>query len=82
MVLPGGHVIDDRAVAIDSMSGTPWTSFELRDERVLELTEDSAVAVYRASARRNEVDNEALFNSTYVREAGSWRLAVHQQTPI
>jgi hypothetical protein len=24
----------------------------------------------------------ALFNSTYVREDGVWRLAIHQQTPI
>lgn len=51
MLLSGGLVIDDRAEAIDSMGGAPWTSFELADERVLGLTEDSAVVAYRATAR-------------------------------
>lgn len=37
---------------------------------------------YAATARRNDTDYPALFNSTYVREDGSWRLGVHQQTPI
>lgn len=37
---------------------------------------------YQATAQRDGGDYTALFNSTYVREDGSWRLAVHQQTPI
>lgn len=43
MLLPGGLVLDDRTQVIDSMRGTPWTSFELSDERVVELTDDCAV---------------------------------------
>lgn len=82
MLLPGGMVIDDRAQVIDSMSGTPWSSFELADERVIDLTEDSAVLAYRATAVRDDHEYSALFNSTYVREDGEWHLAVHQQTPI
>lgn len=82
MLLPGGLVIDDRARVIESMRGTPWTSFELTDERVLPLTEESAVVAYRATARREGDDYTALFNSTYVREGNSWRLALHQQTPV
>jgi hypothetical protein len=82
MLLPGGMVIDDRAQVIDSMRGAPWDSFELSDERVLELNADSAVVAYRATARRQDIDYTALFNSTYVRVDGAWRLAVHQQTPV
>ncbi|MGI8575519.1 MAG: nuclear transport factor 2 family protein [Egibacteraceae bacterium] len=82
MLLPGGLVIDDRAKVIDSMRGAPWTSFELADERVLELTGDSAVVAYRATAQRDGGEYTALFTSTYVREGGSWRLTVHQQTPV
>jgi len=37
---------------------------------------------YRATARRDGADYNALFNSTYVREGASWKLAFHQQTPI
>lgn len=70
------------AQVIDSMRRAPWTSFGLTDERVVELTEDCAVVAYRATARHDEGDYTALFNSTYVREGGSWKLAVHQQTPV
>jgi hypothetical protein len=81
MVLPGGMVLDDRDEVIDSMSGAPWESFELSEERVHELAGNCAVIVYRASARRGDREYHAVFNSTYVFEDGAWRLALHQQTP-
>jgi len=52
------------------------------DERVLDLTPDSAVVAYRVEATREDMDYEALLNSTYVREDGEWKLALHQQTPL
>ena len=82
MLLPGGMVVDDRDRVIDSMRGAPWTSFELTDERVLDLSRDSAVVAYQATARREGSEYRALFNSTYVRENDSWKLALHQQTPL
>jgi hypothetical protein len=82
MLLPGGLVIDDRSEVITSMRGAAWTSFELTDERVIDLTPDSAVVAYRATARRAGSDYDALFNSTYVRQGDSWKLKLHQQTPI
>lgn len=83
MLLPGGMVLDDREAVIESMSGSPWTSFELSDERVLKLGEGAALATYRATAQREGAEPyTALFNSTYVLQEGTWRLAVHQQTPI
>ncbi|HEX6422914.1 MAG TPA: nuclear transport factor 2 family protein [Acidimicrobiales bacterium] len=82
MLLPGGLVIDDRAQVVDSMRGAPWDEFELSDERVVPVGDDGAVVAYRARARRGDSTYEALFSSTYVREGGAWRLALHQQTPI
>jgi len=82
MLLPGGTVIDDRATVVDSMSGPPWTSFDLSDERVIDLTDESAVVAYRATAVRDGTAYTALFNSTYVLEDGDWHLAIHQQTPV
>lgn len=82
MLLPGGMVIDDRTVVVDSMRGTPWSSYELSEERVHELTDATAVVAYRGAAVRGGQEYVALFNSTYVKQDGSWRLAVHQQTPI
>lgn len=81
MLLPGGMVIDDRQQIIASMSGPPWSSYELRDERVLTLSPTTAVVAYAATARRGDQVDEGLFNSTYVCEDGRWRLALHQQTP-
>ena len=82
MLFPGGMVIDDRAQVVDSMKGADWDSFELSDERVLDLGDDSAVVAYRAHATRGDTDYDALLNSTYVLEDGSWRLVLHQQTPV
>ena len=82
MLLPGGMVIDSRAEVINSMRGAPWTSFELSDERVVDLGASSAVVAYRATARRGDDEYTALFTSTYVRDGDAWRLALHQQTPV
>lgn len=82
MLLPGGLVIDDREEVVASMAGAPWDRYEISDERVLELDEQTAVVAYRATAVRSEQPYGALFNSTYVREGGAWRLALHQQTPL
>ena len=83
MLLPGGMTIDDRATVVDSMRQAAWRSFELSDERVFDLTDGSAVVAYRATAERDGAEPyTALFNSTYVREGGDWRLALHQQTPV
>jgi hypothetical protein len=82
MLLPGGLVIDEREEVVDSMRGAPWDGFEISEARVLELGEEVAVVAYRATAHRSGRGYEALFNSTYVRENGLWRLALHQQTPV
>ena len=82
MLLPGGMVLDDRSEVVESMSGAPWSSFELADERVIDLSDESAVVAYRATAVREGTEYTALFNSTYILEDGDWHLAVHQQTPV
>lgn len=82
MLLPGGVVIDQRDAVVDSMAGAPWDGFEITDERVLELGDRAAVLAYRATASRSGQDYEALFNSTYVRDDGGWKLVLHQQTPL
>ncbi len=82
MLLPGGTVVDDRAAVVSSMQGDPWESYALHDERVLDLTGDTALVTYRGSATRKGMTYEALFSSTYVREDGEWHLSVHQQTPV
>jgi hypothetical protein len=82
MLLPGGTVIDDRAQAVHAMSGAPWDEHDLGPELVLPLGTDGIALTYRATARRGDTVYTALFNSTYVRVDATWRLALHQQTPV
>jgi hypothetical protein len=81
-LLPGSMVLDDRDAVLESLGGSPWTSYALTDQRALALGEDAAVVANPASAVREGGRYEALMASTYVREGGAWKLAVHQQTPV
>jgi hypothetical protein len=82
MLLPGGTVIEDRDRVVDSMRGPSWDGFQITDERVLRVDPDCAVVAYQAVASRGDVCYRALFNSTYARRNGEWKLVLHQQTPI
>lgn len=81
MFLPGGMVLDDRAAIIDSMSGSPWSSYELEDVRCVQPTPDTGVVAYGVVARRESVEYSALMSSFYVRREDGWKLTFHQQTP-
>ena len=82
MLLPGGMVLSDRDQALEALRATSWTGFELRPGLVQWLGPDAAVVAYEARARRGDDEYHALFNSTYTRQDGKWKLAVHQQTPF
>lgn len=81
MVFPGGMLLD-RSAAIEGLrQAPPWARYELSDERVVPLGDDAAAVVYRAEAQREDDEPyRAVMASAYRREAGRWRLAVHQQT--
>ncbi len=81
MLLPGGLVITERADALESMSGAPWSSFALADVGVTALTSDTALVTYSVTARRSDAEYSALISSVYVRRDDGWRMAFHQQTP-
>jgi Domain of unknown function (DUF4440) len=82
MVLPGGMMLDDREVIIRSMSGQPWSAYELFGVRAFQPTADTGIVVYGATASRSDgAAYSAFMASTYVRRPDGWRLALHQQTP-
>ncbi len=80
-LLPGGLVLSERASVLKAMSGSPWESFELADMRMLSPTDDTAVVLYRAAARRGADSYSALIGSLYVHRRDGWKLTYHQQTP-
>ena len=81
MLLPGGMRLTDRDAILQSMSGAPWSSFELDDPQVVPLGADGALVAYGVVAARDGAEYSALVSSAYVRRDGDWRLAFHQQTP-
>jgi hypothetical protein len=80
LVFPFGVMTRDEA--IDSMAAaTPWSSFEMKDARVISLTPDTGVVVYSVVAQREGQDEfRAVLSSTFVRRDGRWRQTFHQQS--
>ena len=74
MVFSSG--VMSRADALEAMaSAPPWSSFEILDPQVVELTPDSGVLVYRAVAQRaDQPVYKAMITSVFVRAAGVWKL--------
>jgi hypothetical protein len=79
---PTGVLIGDQIVA--SLAGEErWPDVALEEHRVLELNDRAAVVTYKATARRAKgAPYVVRASSVYVRDAGSWKLAFHQQTPV
>jgi len=80
MLLPGGMRLADRDVILESMSGAPWTSFEMEEPQVIDLGPAAAIVVYGVVAAREGAHYSALVSSVYVRDDEGWRLAFQQQT--
>jgi hypothetical protein len=81
MLLPGGMFLDDRAAIVESMSGQPWSHYELEDVRTFRPASDVGVVTYGVVAARGGREYSALMSSLYLRREGGWKLAFHQQTP-
>jgi hypothetical protein len=73
-----------RAQTIESIEQGPrWTAVTFAEQRLLQLTTDTAALVYLASATRDAASApySARVSSVYVHRRGEWRLALHQQSP-
>jgi hypothetical protein len=69
--------------ALDRLGGRAWSWFRLRGPRSVALGSDAASISYRVVARRDfDVEYQALVASIYRRHGDSWRLVVHQHTPV
>jgi hypothetical protein len=72
------------AILNENAEGKKWAEVEFREIQSLRLTDDVALLIYKAVARwqHEPSKNSALASSIYVRRAGVWKLAFHQQTAI
>ena len=81
-VFPGWGVTERERAVSSAAEAAPWDEFEIEDPQLVELSEDVAALVYTARAVRGESPYVAAMTSVYRREAGSWQLVLHQQTPL
>jgi hypothetical protein len=82
-VLPGLGIADRAAVLEGVRATAAWSSFTIDDAHVLDLADDAAALVCTTRARRGaKRAYAAAITSVYRRERGSWRLVLHQQTPL
>ncbi|MER2135029.1 MAG: nuclear transport factor 2 family protein [Arthrobacter sp.] len=75
VLLTNGLRITDRQQRVDSMTGPPWSAFEILDAREDYLGDDAGFLTYRVRADRDGVPYTALLSSVYVKEDGEWKLA-------
>jgi hypothetical protein len=82
MAVPYG--IADRDTVLAALESSPeLDGFQIKNPRVIKLTEDSGLIAYHmVQERRGMAPFEAAICSVYVRRAGQWRMAYHQQTPL
>ena len=64
-------------------AGSRWTSVSFSDQRLVKWTSEVVALAYRASGSREREPSaySTLVSSVYVKRAGEWNLALHQQSP-
>lgn len=83
MVLAHGQVLDREEVVTSLNEAPAWRTYEISDERLVELNDDAVALVYTGQASRGDGDDfHALMSTVYTRRQGRWQLALYQQTPI
>ena len=84
MVLVNGMVLDRDTIESSLNESPPWASYELAEERLVEIGGDAAAVVYQATASRDGQTEPfvALMSSVYQVIDDEPRLALHQQTTV
>lgn len=78
MVFPEG-VMQGPQILAGMTQGSRWQNLRISDRHTSELG-DTMVLAYRARATRGGTERDVLCSSTWVRQAGDWKLIQHQQT--
>ncbi len=73
----------DRERSIESMrQAPPWSTFEIQNPQLVNLTDESAALIYEVTAQRaGQAPYAAWMTTVYVRQGSEWKVALHQQTP-
>ncbi|KAI9657514.1 MAG: hypothetical protein M1831_004130 [Alyxoria varia] len=58
----------------------PWIKYDMKDVHVVQLGQDAAQISYSVEAHRKDSAYTAMISSVWRREAGVWKMVLHQQT--
>jgi hypothetical protein len=80
IVVPG--MVIDREMFLQNADSDPWASYHIDDRHTMQVTSDCVVLTYHVTASRPEgLPYTAWLTSAWVRRGGTWKMALHQQTP-
>lgn len=86
MVLANGQTMTRDQVVEALSQAPPWASYEISDERTVELGDDTVVLTYVGTGHRDEgTAFRGVMSSVYERDDSSdagWTLVLYQQTEI
>jgi hypothetical protein len=74
----------ERGAILDAVRQAPrWSEVAFDQRQSIAPADDIAVLAYRATGSRDGAEPyRALCTSSYIRSAGRWLIAHHQQTPL
>jgi ketosteroid isomerase-like protein len=80
-------VIDKKTgIPVIRANHNPYTKTILSNQKVISLTDSSALVTYKcditAQTEGGEVEFSVLATSVYVREGNQWLITLHQQTAL
>lgn len=77
-------VLDKETMIAGAKGQPPFVFWQIEDEpELLQLTENSAVVTYKATAQREGCEPFIVqMSSTYINRNRAWKLAFHHQTPL
>lgn len=82
MVLANGAVMARSDVIASLEHAPPWDSYAIEEPITVAIDRDVVTLIYLGTGRRPDGgDFTGTMSSTYVKEAGEWKLALYQQTP-
>ncbi len=79
----GSRPIAGRSTRRTSRVTPVWEDVALDETNLVGVTDTSATLVYRATGRRPDGSVYRTYaSSVYIRDGDTWKLVLHQQTPI
>ena len=87
MIMPYATILDHKSKpSLNDILGRddmkPWDRYELDNVKTIPLGDKAASICYEVEASRGKEVYEAMVCSIWRREGETWKMCMHQQTPM